>query len=141
MTVAEALRLLLESKGIGVAGETLFLSDQNIPEDDETIYYNIHQTGGRFEIETHEDSGSIPEPFFQLTARHGRHIESLRAMEEAWEKLVKPKIANEVVGDKFFLWIRPSTPPFELPPDPSQRRRVAFNIATCVTGAANPVTP
>jgi hypothetical protein len=133
MTVIEALRQLMTSEmGIGVAGTTFFLADQNIPTDMNTIYYSLFQTGGRSGILTH-DAGTVPEVFFQLSTRHGKYIEAQRAAEAAWKKFVTvPAISNRTVDDKFFLWVRPLSPTFSLSADAQQRARVAFNIGTSV---------
>ena len=128
------MREVLTSRDIGsLSPLTFFLADQNIPTGMNTVYYSLFQTGGRRGIETHGD-GVVPEPFFQLVVRHGKYIDAMHAAEEAWKILTAPetKITNEVVGDKFFLWVSPLTPPFTLSADDQQRSRVAFNLGTSV---------
>lgn len=133
MIVIEAVRQLLVDLGVGVAGQTLFLADQNLPTGTTTVYYSLTQTPGRYGIKTH-GSGSISEPWFQLLVRHGKLIEAYRAAEDAWKKFDNKDapIANRTVGDKFFLWVRPLTPPFTLAADAEQRSRVAFTLGTSV---------
>ena len=133
MTTIKAMRQLLGELGIGSPGVTLFLADENLPTTMTQVLYSLTQTGGRFGVVT-QDNEAIPEPSFQLAVRHGRHTEAIDAAEAAWKKFFvkNAPIVNRTVDDKFFLWVRPFTPPITLGPDAAQRARVVFNIGTSV---------
>lgn len=129
MRTLDALILRLEQRGTGVAGVDIFAgTDVNLPDQGSPAFLTLVESAGNPPIGTH-NAGSLRRPGIQVTARGDLYPEVAALAERAFEDLGgKDGLTNILLGDVFFLWIRPSSDLFSLPVDAKERVRVSFNL-------------
>lgn len=128
MRTLDAIILLLEQRGVGLGGTNIFAgSDAALPDVD-TEFLTINETAGRPPVGIH-NSIALRQPAFQIVSRAGEYLPAGNLLELAYNALGgKEPISNLLVGDVFFLSLRPTSEPFSLPPDARNRVRLAFNV-------------
>lgn len=127
----DAILTRLQTRGVGVKGTTLFQgTGADIPNSGTIII--VTETGGPGPMET-QNAGSIKQPSFQVVAQSND------------PRLVGPKIdaaylalggsdqyiRNVSIDGIFWLWIKPMSEPFVLPPNANGNSRAAFNVESC----------
>ena len=129
MESIEAVVTLLEQGAAGVGGTTIFAgSDVNLPTESTPPFITVLQTAGRPPIGVH-NSTSLRQPAFQIVVRGDIYTDVQDVTKQAFEALGGIQgLSNILVGDVFFLSMRPSSEPFDLTPDAQQRVRLAFNV-------------
>ena len=131
MRPLETITLRLEQRGVGVRGKNIVWgTGADLPTTEPWIV-SVTETGGRGPMDTH-NSGSIKQPTFQVVARAADARVAAAKIDAAYAALgggdKANQIANLVIGDVFWLWIKPRSEPFTLTPDTNNRNRIAFNI-------------
>lgn len=133
MRVLDAFVARLEGQGLGVAGTTIFAgSDVDLPPGP-TAFLTLVETGGRAPIGTHQEPIAIQQPTIQVTARADLYPAAAALADQVIAAL---SVTNLVIGDLFFLFIRPGQSPVSLPIDAQGRVRLATNFTTAVRRAA-----
>lgn len=130
MESIEAVALRLENQNVGAGGTTIFYgSDVNFPTGP-TAFISILQTAGRPSIGAHNAS-ALRQPGFQITSRGDLYTEALALLAQAYTALGGDQgLSDILIGDVFFLSMRPSSEFIDLPPDANQRVRIAFNVSS-----------
>lgn len=128
MRTIDAIILRLTQQGaVGPGGIIFAGSDASLPDDD-AGFLSVNETAGRPPLGAHNTS-SLRQPAFQIVARAGEYPVAGDLLELAYNALGgKEGLSNVLIGDVFFLTIRPTTDPFSLPPDARSRVRLAFNV-------------
>jgi hypothetical protein len=124
----DAIGQRLQDQGVATPGTTLFAgSDVNIPPGPGPIL-TIAETPGQAPIGAHNTT-SIRQPAPQITARGDEYPAVAALLELAYTALGGTNgLSNILIGDVFFLWLRPAGEPFQLPNDAQGRVRLAFNV-------------
>jgi hypothetical protein len=128
MRTMDAIILRLEQRAIGVGGETIFAgADASLP-GGPGPFVTVSETGGRPPIAAHNTT-SLHQPSLQLVAR-GDLMPDVGTLVDQMHKIMGGDVglSNILIGDVFFLYIRPTGEPFQLPNDAQGRVRLAFNI-------------
>jgi hypothetical protein len=114
-----------------VDGKTIFAgTDADIPTTGS--FLTIIETGGESPIGTHnEGHTALRRPGFQVTARATDYRDTSALIQLAYNA---SRASNVLIGDVYFLTIRPEQEPFGLPLDKNGRSRMAFNVATTRRG-------
>jgi hypothetical protein len=124
-----AVLRLLQDRGCGTEGETLFGgTDSDLP-NVPTAILSVQQTGGPL-VRVHNTS-SLRFPGFQVTARGDVYNEVDELIHRAFDAIdggETQKIVNLLVLDTFFLWMRPASVIYTLPNDVNQHVRLVFNV-------------
>lgn len=128
METIDAVALRLEQEGVGAGGTTIFMgSDVNFP-GNVSAFISIMQTAGKPPIGVH-NSTSLRQPALQITARGDRYGDVQILVADAYSALGGDEgLSDILIGDVFFLSMRPSSELFDLPPDAQGRVRIAFNV-------------
>jgi hypothetical protein len=128
VTALEAVIAYYESQGVGVGGETIFVgTEAALPEPGESPgFLTIVETGGRPPIAIH-NAGSLKQPSFQITARHEDYRVATALIDAAF---AVSEVSDKLMGDVFFLSMRPNQSPFPQTNDGVGRVRKTFNVNT-----------
>lgn len=128
-TIVAVIQRLVDT-GVGVSGTTILAGNapNNVPPAGVDAHLVIHETGGRPPQGTHNEGFTAERlPSFQIVAKASRYPDAAAKAEQAYDAL---RLVNTTISGVFFLTMYPLQDPFELPPDPNGKLRVAFNIAT-----------
>lgn len=130
MRTLDAIVLRLENLGLGSGGTTIFAgSDVAVP-NGPGPFISILETAGRPPLGAHNTS-SLRQPGFQIVGRGDIYPDVGTLVDQAYAALGGVDgLANILLGDVFFLTIRPAGEPFNLPNDAQGRVRIAFNVNT-----------
>lgn len=126
------LIVLLEGAGLSLTyGTNLFKGQKARLPSGAAAIVSLYRTGGRGKEGTH-NAGSLPgyeRPSAQIVARH-EDYDTAEAMALALYAFL-PTVQNQFVNGTWWREINVGTEPFDLPLDPQNRARQAFNIS-CV---------
>lgn len=135
MRAIDSVLARLQARGVGVPGTTLF-KGTGADLSGAGAIVTVTETGGQKPVTTHRH-GSIKQPSFQVVARNAEYKLAEAKIDQAYLALGGQRngvayapIANVLIGDVFWLFIRPSSEPFTLAVDGQGRSRLAFNIDT-----------
>lgn len=131
MRTLQAVIDRLEAQGLGTEGMTIFAgSDVDLP-GIPGGFLTLAETGGGVPIGTH-NAGSLRQPTVQVTARADVYTDAAALADLAYLALGggDQPIVNLDIGGAFFLWMRPTNEPLQLPIDANGRNRLAFNVAS-----------
>lgn len=128
MRTADAAVLRLVDRGVAVMDENVFIGSDVVLPPGPGPFITVMETAGRGPIPVH-NAKALRQPALQLTVRGDLMSDVEPLVELSYDALGgDPQIANELIGDVFFLWMRPASDIFSLPNDAEGRVRLAFNV-------------